>query len=142
MRNVHERLPFLPIDGASAAPDIATAAGSVKSRWRRAPNACSKARVSRPPTSGPPIDSALKVKLVTPRPAGVAPGSEMFAAAQTTSVGPLAQAVSDSGTWRSKSRSTAMPSVRSWTIAARRRSDGSFWGRTRFRANAVFKRRL
>ena len=38
-------------------------------------------------TSGPPIAHGLNVKLVTPRPGGVAPGSEMLAAAHTMSAG-------------------------------------------------------
>ena len=77
----------LPIEGESAAPDIATAAGSVKSAWRDSVLASSNAAVLTAPTSGPPIAIALKVKLVTPRPGGVAALSEMFAAAQTSSVG-------------------------------------------------------
>ena len=77
------------MDGATAAPDIATAAGSVKSRRRLLRSLVSKNFVSIPPTSGPPISRALNVKLVTPRPGGAAPGSDTFAAAHTSSVGQL-----------------------------------------------------
>ena len=54
----------LPIDGDSAAPDIATAAGRVRSRRRFSRGCRPRTRMSRsPPTSGPPIAVALKVKL-------------------------------------------------------------------------------
>jgi hypothetical protein len=76
-----------PMEGDSAAPDMATAAGSVMSRRRLAPSRRSYSSVAMPPTSGPPIAARLNVKLVTPRPGGVAPGSETFAAAHTSSVG-------------------------------------------------------
>ena len=52
---------------------------------------------------------SLNVKLVTPRPGGVAPGSETLAAAHTISVGqsPFTP-VSESGTSRSNLRSAAL----------------------------------
>ena len=80
-------------------PDIATAAGRVESPRRLLlfPTACWKASVLTPPTSGPPISLALNVKLVTWRPGGVAPGSETFAAAHTSSFGHVLRAPCSSG---------------------------------------------
>src|SRR5690242_15744850 len=77
----------LPIEGERAAPDMAIAAGRLRSRWRRAERPRSNSLVGTPPTSGPPTAWLLNVKLVTRRPGGVAPGSDTLAAAHTTSVG-------------------------------------------------------
>ena len=116
IRNRIGRLVCLPIDGEIAAPDIATAAGSVKYAFCRRSHASSNALVSTAPTSGPPIALALNVKLVTDRPGGVAALSETFAAAQTNKVGhtlvpsaSLGIAVSDSGSRKLYARSAANP---------------------------------
>src|SRR5436853_561370 len=85
--SLQPRRVILPIDGDSAAPDMATAAGSVNARWRLWCTMVSSSSVAVAPTSGPPTADGLNVKLVTPRPGGVAPQSEMLAAAQTSSVG-------------------------------------------------------
>src|SRR3954470_20151182 len=135
-------LLILPIEGEMAAPDMATAAGSERSRrcfFRRDP---SYVVVFIAPTSGPPIVCALKVKLVTDLPGGVAPGSEMFAAAQTMSDGHLSRAVFEIGTSLSNSRSTATPSLLSCSIPALARSAPTSSGDTRFSANAVHSLRL
>ena len=128
----------LPMEGEIAAPDIAMAAGRVMSRRRLAPRRRSYSFVATAPTSGPPIASRLNVKLDTPRPGGVAPGSEMLAAAHTSSVGqpsPLGPGHtpdSDSGTSVLKSRSTAF---------CRGAPAGAPSSTTRFSANAVHSRR-
>jgi hypothetical protein len=100
IRKVSGRLVIFPIDGEIAAPDIAIAAISERSRERRLaendsepalPRGSEKAfsicSVGTAPTSGPPTALALKVKLVTRLPGGVAFESEMLAAAQISRVG-------------------------------------------------------
>src|SRR5689334_6569570 len=154
-RKVSERRVSLPIDGEIAAPETATAVGSEKSRPRRglppalpshdgqqrSRNACSNSEVFIAPTSGPPIVLALKVKLVTRRPGGVAAGSDTFAAAQMISDGHWSSAVSERATSSSYFRSTATPRL-SCSISAFFRSSPSASGGTRFRANAEQRRRL
>src|SRR3977135_3632539 len=90
MRNRYGRFVILPIEGDTAAPDMATAAGTVTS-CRRADSPARSTRLAESmPTNGPPHPLRLKVKLVTDRPGGEIPGSDRLAAAQTTSSGEVA----------------------------------------------------
>ncbi len=147
-RKVSGRYVILPIDGESAAPDMATAAGRVMSRRRLRPR-FSYLSVSAAPVSGPPIAVGLKVKLATARPGGVAPGSDTFAAAQTMSIGHLSNSgpgstrdldsstIASNGRWRATPR---LP-LRCAGGGAGRSLPSASSGQMRRSANAVARRR-
>src|SRR3954452_19740290 len=84
---------IFPMEGESAAPDMATAVGKLRPFELMID---SYDDVPTMPTEGPPMYSEVKKKLAAARPGGVAPSSETLAAAHTMSSGPDRAPLSDS----------------------------------------------